>query len=81
MHTLKVSVIVPMYNVEKYIKQCATSLFDQTYDNMEYIFVDDCSTDQTLAILKKTIDDYPARKGQIKILHNELIRVLLQREI
>lgn len=72
MHTLKVSVIVPMYNVEKYIKQCATSLFDQTYDNMEYIFVDDCSTDQTLAILKKTIDDYPARKGQIKILHNEI---------
>ena len=37
----KVSVIVPIYNVEKYIAQCARSLFKQTLDDVEYIFIDE----------------------------------------
>ena len=37
----KVSIIVPVYNVEKYITKCASSLFEQTYPNIEYIFVND----------------------------------------
>ncbi len=40
----KVSVVVPVYNVEKYIGRCARSLFEQTLDEMEFIFVDDGST-------------------------------------
>lgn len=39
----KVSVIVPIYNVEKYIEKCVRSLFEQTFDDIEYIFVDDAT--------------------------------------
>lgn len=47
-----VSVIVPTYNVDEYIKQCVDSLLDQTYKNIEVICVDDGSTDNTVPILK-----------------------------
>lgn len=40
---VKVSVIVPIYNVEKYIEDCAKSLFQQTLNDIEYIFVNDCT--------------------------------------
>ena len=66
----KISIIVPMYNVEKYICQCASSLFGQTYDNMEYVFVDDCSNDGTVRNLKDCLSKYPQRKEQVKILFN-----------
>lgn len=42
----KVSIIVPIYRVEEYIERCAESLFAQTFDDIEYIFVDDCSPDK-----------------------------------
>lgn len=64
----KVSVIVPVYGVEKYIERCARSLFEQTLDDIEYIFIDDCSPDDSIKILKNIIDDYPMRKGQV-IIH------------
>lgn len=38
----KVSILVPVYGVEKYIERCARSIFEQTYHNLEIIFVDDC---------------------------------------
>ena len=50
-----VSILVPIYNVSKYIEQCAVSLFEQTYDNIEYVFVDDCSPDDSIALLKKVM--------------------------
>ena len=40
---LKVSILTPIYGVEKYIEQCARSLFEQSYASIEYIFVDDCT--------------------------------------
>ena len=40
---LSVSILVPIYGVEKYIERCAISLFEQTYDEIEYVFVDDCT--------------------------------------
>ena len=43
-----VSVIIPVFNGEKYIKECVQSLIDQTYGNIEIIIVNDCSTDGTL---------------------------------
>lgn len=63
----EVSVIIPVYNVEAYIERCARSLFEQTLQNMEFIFVDDCSTDRSITLLKKVIEDYPQRKEQIHI--------------
>lgn len=51
----KVSVIVPVYNVEKYLEQCLDSLLAQTLQNIEIICVDDASTDGSLRILKKYV--------------------------
>ena len=63
----KVSVIVPIYKVEPYIERCAKSLFEQTLDDIEYIFVDDCTPDHSIEILKEVLNEYPKRKQQITI--------------
>lgn len=67
----KVSVVVPIYRVERYIERCARSLFEQTLDDMEYIFVDDCSPDNSVNVLNSVLHDYPNRKEQTVILHHE----------
>lgn len=67
----KVSVIIPIYGVEKYIERCARSLFEQTLDDIEFIFVDDCTPDGSIAVLEKVIENYPNRSEQIRILHHE----------
>ena len=69
-----VSVIVLVYKVEKYIERCARSLFGQTLEDIEYVFVDDCSTDRSMEILERVLEEYPQRRGQVKILHNEVNR-------
>lgn len=63
----KVSIIVPVYGVEKYIERCCRSLFEQTLDDIEYLFIDDCSPDRSIEILKKVLDEYPHRKNQVHI--------------
>ena len=64
---IEVSVIIPVYNVAQYIERCARSLFEQTLEKIEFIFVDDCSTDNTMDILSKVIKDYPNRNNLILI--------------
>ena len=54
-----ISVIVPVYGVEKYIERCARSLFEQTYCDVEYIFVNDCTKDNSIFILQRVLHDYP----------------------
>lgn len=66
----KVSVIIAVYNVAAYIEKCAVSLFEQTLDDIEYIFVDDCSTDNSIAVLDQVILRYPNRAGQVKKIRN-----------
>ena len=67
----KISVIVPVYNAEEYIERCARSLFEQTLDDIEYIFVDDCSIDDSVQILSFVIKDYPNRQANIRLMqHN-----------
>lgn len=68
----KVSVIVPVYGVEKYIERCARSLFNQTLDDIEYIFVNDCTIDQSIAVLQNIINDYPQRKNQTIIINHNV---------
>ena len=58
-----VSVIIPVYNTEKYLSRCLDSVINQTYKNIEVICVDDCSTDNSLQILKK----YQRKDSRIKI--------------
>lgn len=65
-----VSVIVPVYGVEKLIERCSISLFEQTYDNIEYIFVNDCTKDNSIGILKEIIQRYPSKKTKIKIINH-----------
>ena len=64
----KVSVIVPVYNAEKYIERCVRSLYNQTLDDIEYIFVDDCTPDNSMEVLQKVMDEYPKRKLHTKII-------------
>lgn len=66
----KISVIVPIYGVEKYIERCVTSLFEQTFKDVEYIFVDDSSPDDSISILKSVVTRYPNRGCQVKIVHH-----------
>lgn len=65
-----VSVIVPIYNVEKFIVRCVRSLLEQTYANIEYIFVDDDTPDNSIFLLNKVIEEYPHRKKNVIILHH-----------
>ncbi len=67
----KVSVIVPIYGVERFIARCAESLFKQTLHDVEYIFVDDATPDKSISVLQDVIDCYPQRKEQIRIIHHE----------
>lgn len=62
----KVSVIVPIYGVEKYIERCARSLFEQTLDDIEFIFVDDCTPDRSIEILESVIEKYRLRFAEKK---------------
>lgn len=71
-----ISIIVPVYGVEKYIERCARSLFEQTYNNIEFIFVDDCTNDNSIVILKNVIRDYPLRQNAIKIISHDCNRGL-----
>lgn len=62
-----ISIIVPIYNVEKYIKTCVDSLVNQTYDNLEIILVDDGSTDESGIVC----DCYARNDSRIKVIHKE----------
>lgn len=68
----KVSVIIPVYNAEKYIERCARSLFEQTLDDIEYIFVNDCTPDKSIEVLCKILEKYPNRQNQVKIINHSV---------
>lgn len=67
----KVTIIIPVYGVEKYIERCARSLFEQTLDDLEYLFIDDCTPDISIEVLRQVLDDYPERKPQVVVHHME----------
>ena len=67
----KVSVIIPVYGIERFIGRCAESLFNQTIDNAEFIFVDDATPDRSIDILKNVLYRFPNRVKQTIIMHHE----------
>lgn len=60
-----VSIIVPVYNVEKYLKKCIQSIINQTYKNLEIILVDDGSSDNS----GKICDEFAQKDNRIKVIH------------
>lgn len=68
---IKVSILVPIYGVEKYIERCVRSLLEQTYSNIEFIFVNDSTEDNSMDILSEVITYYPQRKTQIHIINHD----------
>ncbi len=67
MESKMVSVIVPVYKVEKYLNECVDSIINQTYKNIEIILVDDGSPDNC----SKICDDYATKDNRIKVVHKE----------
>lgn len=66
----KVSILVPIYGVESYIGQCAKTLFEQTYNDIEYVFVNDCTQDGSIEILQQVMAQYPERQSQVRVIHH-----------
>ena len=67
----KVSVIIPIYNVSQYIERCARHLFEQTLAEIEFIFVNDCTPDDSMEILQRVLDDFPNQKEKVTIINHE----------
>ncbi|EPU1006095.1 glycosyltransferase family 2 protein [Vibrio cholerae] len=67
----KVSVIMPVYNTERYVERAMISLMDQTLDYVQFIIIDDGSKDNSLSIIKNVITRYPTRKDQITLISRE----------
>lgn len=63
----KISIIIPVYKVEKYIKKCIDSVINQTYVNLEIILVDDGSPDNC----GKICDEYAKKDNRVKVIHKE----------
>lgn len=67
METELISVIVPVYNVERYLRRCVDSILHQTYRNLEVLLVDDGSTDASGAIC----DEYAAQEECVTAVHQK----------
>jgi len=68
---VKISILIPIYNAEKYIGKCLDSVFGQTYSSIEYVFVDNCSTDNSLFILERKISQYGIHEDDYKVIRHE----------
>ena len=62
-----ISVIIPVYNVEKYLTYCLESVIGQTYKNLQIILVDDGSTDSS----GKILDAYAAKDSRVRVIHKK----------
>lgn len=67
----KVSFVVAVYNVSEYIEHCARTLFEQTLEDIEIVFVDDCSPDNSVALIRHLLESYPHREKQVKFVRHE----------
>ena len=68
---MTVTILIPIYGVERYIADCADSLFSQTYPDIEYVFCDDSTPDGSVRVLEEAIRRHPERKDAVRIIRNE----------
>lgn len=68
---MKISVIIPIYNVSRFIAHCVESLMKQTLDEIEYIFVNDATPDNSMDILHSVLACFPQKTSQIKIIEHK----------
>lgn len=71
MQKIKVSILVPVYNTSPYIEKCVHSIFGQTYENLEIIFVNDCTPDDSVDKIIAIMAKYPQRNNQVKIISHK----------
>jgi len=71
MKRYKVTVIVPVYNIAQFVGRCVESLMTQTLDNVEFIIVNDASTDESIDVVACIIAQYPNRSEDVRILTHE----------
>lgn len=66
-----VSILIPIFNVEKYIKRCLNSIFCQSYKHIEYIFLDDNTPDNSIKILQESIEENYISKSCYKLIRHK----------
>lgn len=64
-----ISLIIPIYNTEKFVERCLCSVFGQTWENVEYILINDCTPDKSIKVAERVIKQYPDRK--VSIVNNQ----------
>ena len=76
---IKVSILVPFYKVEKYVGRCVESLFTQTYQNVEYVFVNDCTPDNSMEVINDKIEKYGLASKCKMIVHEQNLGISASR--
>lgn len=69
--TIRVSILMPIYKVEQFLEKTLDSIFTQTYSNLDYVFVNDCSPDNSLQVLIDTIKKHGIEKERYTIINHE----------
>ena len=73
MNNPKISILIPVYNVEKYISRCIDSILAQTYQDFEIVIINDCTPDNSIDIIQQ----YIKKDSRIILLHNECNKGLM----
>lgn len=68
----KISIIIPVYRVEKYIERCCNSLFGMQFDDVEFLFVNDATPDNSVEVINNVLERYPSRVPHVRILTHDL---------
>ena len=71
MESIKVTILMPIFKVEQFLEKTLDSVFTQTYQNLDYVFVNDCSPDNSIQVLKDTISKYGIDTKRYVIVDHE----------
>lgn len=66
-----ISIVIPVYNSCRYVEKCIRSVFNQTYQDLEIIIVDDCGKDGSINIIKRVLIEYPEMVSKVRFIYHE----------